>query len=202
MIETLIRPERETFPSRKRITRTMCQSLVNNGLLDERYELIDGWVILKAPGKPPHRIASTLVRNLLFTIFGSLYVQYKSGLALPGPEGETTEPQPDIAVTLAPTTEYFDSNPGPQDVRLVVEVSNTTLDFDLDTKALLYARVEIPEYWVMDVNGRQIYRHREPSQEGYREIVILRETENVSPLNRTEIVRVGDLFPAPRPAAD
>ena len=199
MIETLVAPEGENYPDRKRITRTMCEFLTNNGLLDERYELIDGVIILKMPKKPSHRITAWLIHTWLVAVFGDAFVQKEEPIALPGEQGEITEPEPEVAVTLAPTTDYVERNPGPQDVLLVVEISNTTLDFDLDTKALLYARVGIPEYWVMDINGRQIHRHRQPSRNGYGEVLVLRETENISPQNRAESVRVSELFPAPRP---
>ena len=189
------------FPNRKRITRTMCAALVNNGLLDERYELIDGVILLRPPQKPPHRITGILIRNWLTTIFDFLYVQQTGGLELPGAEGEITEPQPDIAVTLAPTTEYFKSNPGPTDVSLVVEIADRFLNFDLNIKALIYARVGIPEYWVMDVKKRRLHRHRQPTETGYQDIVILSETESVSPLNRAESILISELLPAPRPDA-
>ena len=202
MKQTPIGPENELYPNRKRITRTMCEALVNNGLLDERYELIDGIILLRTPQKPPHRIASLLLRNWLIAIFGSLYVQQTGGLQLSGAEGEITEPLPDIAVTLVPTTEYFESNPGPADVSLVVEVADTFLNYDLNTKARLYARIGIPEYWVMDVNGRSLYRHRQPTATGYQDIVILSEMESVSPLNRAESVLISELLPAPRPVSE
>ena len=58
------------------------------------------------------------------------------------------------------------------------------------------------ECWAMDVNGRRQHRHRQPSQEGYREIVILGETQSVSPLDRAETIRVGELSTAPNPGAE
>jgi Uma2 family endonuclease len=188
----------EIYPNRKRITRTMCQLLADNGLLNEKFELIDGVIILKMPMNPPHRIALTLLHSWLISVFGFFFVQTEKPVALPGAEGEITQPQPDAAVTLAPTTSYTESNPGPQDVSLVVEVSDTTLRLGLTTKALLYARVGIPEYWVMDVNDRCLHRHRQPTAAGYEDIVILCETESVSPLNRAESALISALLPALR----
>lgn len=192
----------EIYPNRKRITRTMCQLLEDNGLLNEKFELIDGEIILKMPVNPPHRIALILLRNWLVFVFGSLFAQTENPLDLTGAEGEITQPQPDAAVTLAPATSYTESNPGPQDVSLVVEISNTTLRYDLTTKALLYARSGIPEYWVMDVNDRCLHRHRQPTATGYEDIVILREMESVSPLNRAESTLISELLPAPRPVME
>ena len=199
-METLIKPENEILPNRKRITRTMRDFLVNNGLLTERHELIDGVIILKISMDPPHRVALMRLQNWLVFLFGFYFVQSEKPLVISGPTGETTEPEPDIAVTHEIADAYLASNPGPQDVSLVAEVADTTLRSDLDTKALLYARVGIPEYLVLDVEGRQIYRHRQPTHDGYAESVILTENETLSLLNRSETIRVGDLF-SPLPAA-
>ncbi len=199
MIETRIAPEKEAFPNRLRWTRTMRNFLADNGLIDAPHELIDGEIFLKMPKRPPHRIALWLLQQWLIAQFGAAFVQQEGSIELPGAEGETTEPEPDLAVTLAPTTDYVQSNPGPQDITLIVEVSNTTLAFDLDVKAPLYARAGVPEYLALDVAGRQIHLHRQPTHDGYAEIVILSENENLTLLNRSENVRVGDLLP---PAPD
>ena len=119
-------------------------------------------------------------------------------LILPGEEGDTTEPEPDFAVTRQSASAYFENNPGPQDASLVVEVADSSLNFDLTTKALLYTCVGIPEYWVMDVNGRRLHRHRQPTQDGYRDIMIFSETQSISPLNRAESAPVSDFLPTPR----
>ena len=196
MIETLIKPENDIFPNRKRTTRTVRDFLVKNGLLTERHELIDGVIILKMPMKPPHRIALMRLQKWLILLFGFDFVQSEKPILLPGPTGETTEPEPDIAITREPSDDYAENNPGPQDILLVAEVFDTTLRSDLETKALLYARVGIPEYLVLDVVARQIHRHRQPTHDGYSEIIILTENLNLSLLNRSETIQVGDLFPA------
>lgn len=200
MIETLIAPENEVFPNRKRITRTMYKFLFDNGLLEGRCELIDGVIISKMPIKPPHRIALIYLRDWLQFVFGSKFIQTENPIEIPGEAGEFTEPEPDIVVTREPAGAYLESNPGPQDVLLVAEVADSTLRSDLAVKALLYARVGIAEYLVLDIAGRQIHRHREPTHDGYTEIVVLSENQNLSLLERGETVRVGDLFP-PLPAA-
>jgi Uma2 family endonuclease len=79
---------------------------------------------------------------------------------------------------------------------LVVEVSDTTLRFDLRNKADLYARARIVEYWVADIAGRRLIVHRRPRVSGYAEILEYAETETVASLARPEgSVRVSDLLP-------
>lgn len=73
-------------------------------------------------------------------------------------------PEPDIALC-----DRHASGPMPlQKVKLLIEVSDTTLAYDLEEKAKLYAKANIPEYWVADVQGKKITRHWQPSEDGYR----------------------------------
>lgn len=69
-------------------------------------------------------------------------------------DNATSEPEPDIIVLNRHSQEIRNENPSPADLRLVVEVSSSTLGFDLTTKAQLYARAGIQDYWVLDVEGR------------------------------------------------
>lgn len=74
-------------------------------------------------------------------------------------------PEPDIVLTS-----YMGDGPVPlETLALVVEVSDTTLDFDLGRKLALYARAGVPEYWVVDVVGRTVYQHWSPAGEAYVE---------------------------------
>ena len=158
----LVEPEKETYPPVKLWTTEECDQLEREGKLTERYELIYGVIYLKMPVNPPHRIALILLHQWLVSLFGFLFVQTENSLSIPGEDGRILRPLPDAAVTLEPTTAYTAANPGPADIRLIAEVADSTLDYDLNTKAGIYARVGIPEYLVLDVNGRQIHRHRVP----------------------------------------
>lgn len=186
MTSTLIAPENETFPNRRRWTRQQCERLVETGQLVGRYELIDGEIISKMGQKPPHRIVIRLLAEWLIALFGARYVQTEDPIAIPGEEGEMTEPEPDIAVTLGPTTAYRDRHPGPNDLLLVVEVSDTTRQFDMTTKALLYARVGIREYWVMDITKHQIHVYRSPTPNGYTDVTTHGENADVSLAERPD----------------
>ena len=80
----------------------------------------------------------------------------------------------------------------------MVEVSDTTLRFDLSTKADLYARAEIGDYWVVDLLGRRIIVHRDPAGGRYRSIVAYGEEELVAPLAfPSASLRIRDIFPEP-----
>ena len=195
MTDMLVAPENETFPNRRRWTRDECERLVKKGELTGRYELIDGEIISKMGQQSPHTIASMLFGQWLVALFGYLFVRTEKPIVIQGRMGKTNEPEPDIAVTLQPSATYFPLQPGPMDIRLIVEVSDSTLRFDLKTKALLYARVGIPEYLILDIAGRQLYRHRLPARNGYCETVILSENDELTLLERTETIRVSELLP-------
>jgi Uma2 family endonuclease len=195
MANTTITPEFQTFPNRRRWTRDECHRLAELGFLDGRYELVDGEILSLMGQNPPHRMTLILIAGWLASVFGFYVVQTQGPIAIIGEEGETNEPEPDIAVTSEPTTAYLTRHPEPQELLLAVEVSDTTLVFDLNTKARLYARHDVQEYWVMDVNGRCLHRHRDPSPQGYTDIVILAAEQTISPMARPDVaVRVHELL--------
>jgi len=72
-------------------------------------------------------------------------------------------PEPDIALATAADGRAV----APGDLVLAVEVSDSTLDFDLGRKLRLYARAGVPEYWVADVEGRVVHQHWAPVDESY-----------------------------------
>ena len=116
------------------------------GLLPGRYELIDGEILEKMAKNPPHIIALMLLAAWLEGIFGRYFVRTQDPVVVPVPDEVSTEPEPDFAVTRAPTTAYAADNPGADDILLVGEVSDSTLNYDLHVKANLYGVAGIPEY--------------------------------------------------------
>jgi Uma2 family endonuclease len=196
MASTLLPPENDYFPNRIRWTVEECYRLVEEGFLKGRYELIDGEIISKMGQKPPHRLALMLIANWLVSLFGDLCVQRQEPIRIPGEEGIYTEPEPDVAVTSQPTTAYVEHHPEPADLLLVVEVSDTTLRFDRNFKALLYARAGVREYWVMDITNRCLYIHLQPTPTGYAEIAVHVEEATVTLSGRPETaVPVSALLP-------
>jgi Uma2 family endonuclease len=81
-----------------------------------------------------------------------------------------SEPQPDLALVRRKADAYRSGHPTAKDVLLLIEVSHSTLRYDLEDKARLYAKHRIPEYWVVDVANRRIVRHRNPSRGRYEQL--------------------------------
>ena len=185
-------------PNRKMWTRAECEFLVKEGMLKGRYELVDGEIISKMGQKRKHALTVALVTNWLMQVFGGLRVQCQLPIDVTEEDSETNEPEPDVIVLNQPTTDYVEAHPGPGAIALAVEIADTSLGFDLQKKASLYARTGIPEYWVLDVTGRRLFSHRNPETGAYKVIEQYSEEELVIPLAKPDAsVRVSDLLPPP-----
>ncbi len=194
----LVAPENERFPNRIRWTVEECYRLAEAGYLRGRYEVIDGEILSKMGQKPPHRMILKLFASWLISLFGYMYVQEQDPIRIPGEVGHYAEPEPDIAVTKLSTTDYASAHPGPDDLIVVVEIADSSRDFDLGAKALLYARAGVREYWVADVNAMRIHIHRDPDNDGYRWLTRAGIGDVVALETRPEEgVDVGTFFPAP-----
>ncbi len=128
---------------------------------DERVELIEGEVVEMNPIGSRH---AACVRELTWLLSRQLGEELRLDVQNPVRLGEYGEPQPDLAVVRA--RDYAGSLPGPEDVLLLIEVSDTTLARDRNVKLPLYARAGIPEAWIVDLSGEAIERHTRPSEEG------------------------------------
>ncbi len=95
---------------------------------------------------------------------------------------------PDIMVARGARTDYRKNHPIAQDVTLIVEVSDTTVAYDLGGKAVLYARAGIADYWVVLVNENAIVVHRDPTPNGYSTVTRLAGADTLSPLALPEAV--------------
>lgn len=195
-VPPLVAP-REPAPNRIRWTRSQCDAIRDAEILTGRYELIDGEIIGKMGQKPPQSVGVVLLAAHLSAQFGVLRVRAQSTIDVGDADPTHNEPEPDVAVTRDPVTAYSDRHPGPADLLLVAEVSESTLRFDRGVKAALYARAGIPEYWVMDLGGRQAFVHRRPAPDGYAEIAVYGAEECIAPLGRPDApVRVAELLPS------
>jgi hypothetical protein len=123
---------------------------------------------------------------------GRFIVSVQNPVAL----GDRSLPQPDLALLKWRKDGYTSHHPTPEDVLLVVEVADTTLDFDLGPKARLYARSGIPELWVVDLERQAVHVCREPSGEGYGSTAASRAPDTLRPLALADVgVPVISLFP-------
>ena len=134
---------------------------------DVRVELIEGDLIEMAPIGGPHiGLVNRLNRMLVLAVGDRGVVSIQNPVTLP----PRSEPQPDLAVLHAGVEGSSAGVPTAADTFLVIEVSDSTLAYDRDTKVPLYARAGIPEVWVVDVNAKCIIVHRAPTTSGYVDV--------------------------------
>ena len=170
-------------------------NLDEQGILgpEERTELIYGRIITRmSPISQPHNIAVRKTSDASETAFGDAFFTAQQ-MSLRVASG--LEPQPDVMV-LAGVPDDYATVPRPADVLLLVEVSNTTLSYDRNTKATLYATNGIADYWIVNLQNRTLEVRRQPEGGEYVSLRVYREAEAVAPLAAPNFaVRVSDLLP-------
>jgi len=144
-----------------RLSLVQYHDMVRTGILtdDDPVEFLEGLLVTKMPKNPPHSLATHLTRDSLLRIVPSgWYVDTQEPLTT-----DDSEPEPDVVVIRGTRRHYHDRHPGPQDVSLVIEVSDTTLQRDRTLKQRLYARAGIPIYWIINLNERIVECYTEPT---------------------------------------
>ena len=184
-----------TGPERRKFTVAEYYRLAEAGILlpDERVQLIDGEIIVMPPIGPLH--ATTVGRwHRVFNqrIEGPYSIHSQSPIRI----GDGSEPEPDVAIVRFREDDYSSAHPGPADVLLVIEVSNTTLAFDREVKVNLYADAQIPETWLMNLPDDCIEGFTEPGPEGYARHVVYRRGDRIAPAALPDVeFAVDDLLP-------
>ncbi len=165
---------------------------------DTKTMLIHGEILVMAMPDPPHDTALSLTQEYLRTAFATgHYVRNQQGFDI----GLDNDPSPDLAVVLGSIRDYAKRTP--TTAVLIVEISDSTLFKDITSKAELYATAKVPEYWVIDINNRQLYVFSDPvalpaglGATAYRKHIVHAENETVSPQSApTASIRVADLLP-------
>jgi Uma2 family endonuclease len=155
---------------------------------DERVELIDGELLDMSPQNAPHMEAKRILIKLLHRhLSDDIAIHVEGTLSL----ARGVSPVPDIFIHS--TDKRVDEVRGP-DVRLLIEVADSPLLYDLKLKASLYARYGVADYWVVDAYGRRIFVHRQPGPDGYGKITqVDRDGEVVALAFPDLTMRVADL---------
>lgn len=129
---------------------------------DERYELLEGWIVAKMPRNPPHDVAIDKAQEAIRDRLPSGWrVRVQSAITL----GDS-EPEPDLAIVRGPAERYRDSHPGPTDVQIVVEIAASSIDLDRADKGRIYAAAGIPAYVIVNLNVPQVELYTAPTGSG------------------------------------
>jgi Uma2 family endonuclease len=184
----------------RRWTRVEYEELVEKGVFepDERVELIDGLLLVSEPQSSSHYTAVRLVEVALTRALGPAWeVRAQGPIAL----DDASEPEPDVAVVRGGPRDYAEAHPA--DPVLVVEVARSSLGFDREHKASLYARAGRPEYWIVNLVDRVLELRREPAPSSsapygwdYRVVEVLGPEQRVRLLAAPVAeIAVADLLP-------
>ena len=166
--------------SKRRFTVHEYHRMVDAGILheDDRVELIRGEILEMSPIGPRHNAAILRANESLSRIF--------QARALVGVQGsirldEWDEPQPDLYL-LRPKQDYYASGLAkPSDVFLIIEVADSSLDYDRTVKADLYAITKIPEYWIADVNNDRVLAYSDIQDNVYRTMREFKRGQSLAP---------------------
>jgi Uma2 family endonuclease len=152
---------------------------------DERTELIDGEIFITPPIGPAHAEGGSRAERCFHRRLGDrAIVRGQYPIHLPG----DSEPQPDVILARPRPESYRAAHPRPEDILLVVEVSDTTLKDDREVKLPLYARAGLPETWLMNLPDDRIEVYRNPAPEGYRSITLVPRDGAVTPLAFPDVI--------------
>ena len=165
---------------------------------DARLELIEGEIWKKICRNEPHARAILLAQYKFMELFASGHVVR---VQLPLLLSEASKPEPDLAIVTGAPRDYLASHP--TTAELVIEISDATLRADQTTKAALYARAQIAEYWIVNGVERTLEVRRQPSPleaellgHGYRSTQILLPGESIAPLGAPRVqIEVNELLP-------
>ncbi|MDQ3639017.1 MAG: Uma2 family endonuclease [Actinomycetota bacterium] len=164
---------------RHRFTAEEYRAMAEAGALseDDRVELVGGEVVDMAPIGSRHLACVVALNHLLVEASGGrFFVSVQNPVRLSGRD----EPQPDLSLLGRRPRPEASAPPGPEDVLLVVEVSDATLSYDRNVKLPLYANAGIPEAWIVDLAGQKVEVHHGPGPDGYRDLWEFGAGEKVS----------------------
>ncbi len=143
-----------------RLSIEQYHAIIQAGILtdDDSVELLEGWLVFKMPKNPPHRATTRLVRTALENILpAGWYVDSQEPITL-----SNSEPEPDIVVVRGDTRQYLERHPGAEDIAVIIEVSDTTLQRDRTVKKRIYARAGISIYWIVNLVKEQVEVYSQP----------------------------------------
>lgn len=173
-------------------TRDEYLKMAEIGLFEgRRVELIEGQIIDMTPMGSEHITCITLADDALRKVFSTGYfIRIQGPLDL----GELSEPEPDLAVIAGHVRDYRESHP--TTAALIIEVSDTTLTYDRRHKASLYAKAAIKEYWIINLNDRQLEVYRNPIKAAFADRQIVKADGTITPLAAPQaVIAVADLLP-------
>ncbi|GAB4525272.1 MAG: Uma2 family endonuclease [Pleurocapsa sp.] len=157
--------------------------MIAAGILQDRHiQLIDGELIEMSPEGVAHAAyGGSIADYLRQTLHNLAWIREAHPITL-----SNSEPEPDIAIVQLPKSKYFQSHPTPLDIYWLMEISDTTLAYDLTKKREIYAAAAIPEYWVADIKDKKLTVFTQPQNNSYKTKLEL-ATGTVNPISFPQV---------------
>lgn len=163
----------------------------------ERVELIEGEILAPSPQNPKHARRIARLTSLLVRLFGETH---EIRVQLPLTLSKFSEPEPDFA--LVSLQESDDAQRHPSGADLVLEIAESSLSFDRNEKASVYAKAGIQDYWVLNLVNKRLEVRRGPRERpssnygwDYADLSLLAREQTVSPLAFPEVqFKIADLL--------
>ena len=165
---------------RRRFTADEYQRMGQVGILgeDDRLELIEGEIVEMVPIGSRHQAAVDRLTRLFSGLVADVAMIRVQG---PVRLGGDSEPQPDVTVLSLSNDFYASAHPGPADVLLLVEVSDSSTEYDREVKVPLYARYGIAEVWLVGLETETLEVYRSPAAQGYQDVFQSVRGQGLSP---------------------
>lgn len=145
---------------------------------EDRVELIDGEIISMSPIGNRHAACVRRLTKLFSARIGErAIVSVQNPVRL----DQRSEPEPDVSILRSRPDFYAGGHPGPKDVLLLVEVSDTTQEYDRGQKLLAYAKAGVAEVWLVDLPAEVVEVYREPKADGYAQSRSVHRGQSLEP---------------------
>jgi Uma2 family endonuclease len=188
-------PPSQWQPSLRLLTTSEYEQMIAAGIFseDDHVELLEGVIVEMSPKGMKHAASTDRAARYFIRLLGErVIVRNQNPIRLNG----YSEPEPDLVLAKLEKFEYSNRHPHPEDIYLVLEVSDTTLAYDRHPKGLSYAKAGIVQYLILNVNEMEIEDYREPSLDGYRRKQTYKGGQAFNLVAFPEVtVKVGDLLP-------
>jgi Uma2 family endonuclease len=162
----------------KKFTRAEMDRILETGILaGQRLELIDKM----SPG-PRHAGTIQILADLLVAVFGQGHIRTQLPIEAGGLDREWSQPEPDVAVLRA-RGNFQHRHPEGHELLFAMEVSDTSVRHDSGRKRDIYANAAVPEYWVLDLEGRKLLVFRSLQSGAYTESLTLGEADSIPHIN-------------------
>jgi Uma2 family endonuclease len=179
----------------RQITVKEYDTMIESGVFDEdeKVELLNGAIVEKMPKGTKHSAATDRINRIFYRHFGeTVFIRNQNPIWL----DDFSEPEPDIVLAVPKTDEYENSHPTPDEIYLILEVSDSTLSYDRKAKSEAYSRANIRQYLVLNVREKTLEDNRQPSADGYQFKQTYRIGEEFNLVEFPEItIAVSDFFP-------